>query len=93
MKALWHNAGMRRFHELPDPRELFPPTLEVLNISEASPYTPIFLKDLCTAKKDGHFPSPRRVEVYHLDPLKSNELFADKYQCPKPVTYVQDEFR
>jgi hypothetical protein len=91
MKALWHSAGIRR-HQ-PGPREVLPPTLEVLRISEASPYTPIFLKDLCTVKKGGHFPSLRRVEVYHLETMRCNEVFAEKYQCPKPVKYMQDEFR
>jgi hypothetical protein len=68
MKALWHSAGMRHHHKLPEPREVFSPTLEVLRISEASPYTPIFLKHFCAAKKGGRLPSLRHVEVYYLAP-------------------------
>ena len=66
MKALYFNAAPRRF-QLPDPREIFPRTLEVLKISEATRQTAAFLKNLCTAKKGGHYPSLRRVEVYYME--------------------------
>jgi hypothetical protein len=92
MEALWHSAGLRRHHQLPDPRKVFPPTLEVLRISEALPYTPIFLKDLCTAKKGGHFPSLRRVEVYHMENMKRTEILGKSYLGPSPVKDVQDMF-
>jgi hypothetical protein len=72
MKALWWCA---RFHQsAPDPRELFPSTIEVLRISEATEYTPTFLSNLCTAKVGGHFPRLRRVEVYHLESLELTQV-------------------
>ncbi|KAI0574920.1 F-box multi-domain protein [Pyrenophora tritici-repentis] len=65
MEALLHDYEI--LGESPDPRKIFPPTIKVLRISEATTFTACFLKDLCAAKISGHFPSLRRVEVYYMD--------------------------
>ncbi|KAF1943841.1 hypothetical protein EJ02DRAFT_442990 [Clathrospora elynae] len=46
----------------PDAREIFPKTLQVLRISEATHWTADFLNQLCLAKKVGYFPNLGRVE-------------------------------
>ncbi|KAF2846699.1 hypothetical protein T440DRAFT_222033 [Plenodomus tracheiphilus IPT5] len=58
-----------------DPREIFPVTLEVLRISEASSDVTGHLRNLCIAKKGGHFPALRRVEVYFMEHLEESETF------------------
>jgi hypothetical protein len=50
----------------PDPREILPPSLRVLRISEATSRLIGFLKVLCLGHKGGHFPRLRRVEVYYM---------------------------
>lgn len=77
MKALYFNNAMRRYRSL-DPREIFPPTLEILKISEATYNTVTFLKNLCAAKKGGHYPSLRRVEVYYMEILNDRILASAK---------------
>lgn len=65
MKALWWRPSRRR--PATDPREIFPATLEVLRISEATVFTPFFVQHLSIAKIGGHFPALRRVEVYFME--------------------------
>ncbi|KAH7409851.1 hypothetical protein DE146DRAFT_710315 [Phaeosphaeria sp. MPI-PUGE-AT-0046c] len=52
-----------------DPREIFPATLEVLRISEATAETPPFLQQACVAKTGGHFPRLQRLELYFIESL------------------------
>jgi hypothetical protein len=73
MMALWLRPSARRITP-PDPREIFPPSLEVLKISEATWATLAFLQNLCLAKIGGHYPALRRVEVYYMDPLIQTEM-------------------
>ncbi|KAF2822853.1 hypothetical protein CC86DRAFT_385050 [Ophiobolus disseminans] len=91
MKALWWCPRMYR--SPPDPRELFPPTLEVLKISEATEYTPMFLSNLCTAKKGRHFPKLRRVEVYYMEDLQAMKDSVSYLRYPNAVDFVQQMFR
>jgi hypothetical protein len=69
MRPLWWWPGLRGNRFL-DPRELFPPSLEVLKVSEATWATSVFLQNLSLAKTGGHFPALRRMEVYHMKPLE-----------------------
>jgi hypothetical protein len=73
MQALWLRPSGRRITP-PDAREIFPPSLEVLKISEATWATPAFLQNLCLARNGGHYPALRRVEVYYMDPLNQVEM-------------------
>ncbi|KAH9861693.1 hypothetical protein J1614_011446 [Plenodomus biglobosus] len=62
MKAL-HNSCFKK--PATSPQKFLPASLEVLQISEATHVTAEFLSNLCTAKKKGHFPALKLVEVYH----------------------------
>jgi hypothetical protein len=73
MHALWLKSSARR-NTPPDPREIFPSSLEVLKISEATWATLAFLQNLCLAKIGGHYAALRRVEVYYSDPLDQVEI-------------------
>jgi hypothetical protein len=75
-----------------DLKKIFPPSLEVLRISEATFITANFLDELCLAKTNGHFPALRRVEVYHLDILESTLRASCKHRCLSPVHDVQHMF-
>jgi hypothetical protein len=94
MKPLWLFPGSRGVAAL-DPRELFPTSLELLKISEATWTTPVFLQYLCHAKTGGHFPVLRRLEVYSMTPLKSvEEEYAARYfGVSHPVSAVQPWFK
>jgi hypothetical protein len=70
MKMLWW-CPMRRYRGPPDPREIFPASLEVLRISEATACTPSVVAMLCQGKRVGHFKKLRRVEVYYMECLES----------------------
>jgi hypothetical protein len=50
----------------PDPADVFPPTLELLRISECASRTANFMNELCLSKKKGFFPNLRCVELYFL---------------------------
>ncbi|KAF1848730.1 uncharacterized protein K460DRAFT_275792 [Cucurbitaria berberidis CBS 394.84] len=77
----------------PDPKDIFPATLEVLRISEASDATANVLNELCLAKKASHFPSLRRVEVYHLDSTKWTKTTARLNHSPHPIEDVRVMFK
>lgn len=83
MKALWWQPSRRR--PASDPREIFPATLEVLKISEATYCTPEFVRNVRTAKSGGHFPVLRRVEVYFME---SREAIR-KQRSSDPVTKLR----
>ncbi|CAE6998800.1 hypothetical protein CFE70_000739 [Pyrenophora teres f. teres 0-1] len=89
MEALSHDYIS--LGEPSDPREVLPPTMKVLRISEATIHIAWFLKDLCRAKIDDHFPSLRRVEVYYMD--MSNDRTRDGKQRSLLFTkYLQKIF-
>lgn len=90
MKAL-SGFGLGRF-PLPEPEKIFPMTLEVLRISEASDITAEFLDNLCRAKKADHFPELRRVEVYHADSIHWTVSGARMHSHPRPVEDVRIMF-
>ncbi|RAR10727.1 hypothetical protein DDE82_001118 [Stemphylium lycopersici] len=71
-----------------DPREMFPKTLELLRITEASYATANFLNQTCLSKKTGHFPHVRRVEVYHMESLNDTVAESEEARCPHPVKDV-----
>ncbi|KNG46391.1 hypothetical protein TW65_87031 [Stemphylium lycopersici] len=71
-----------------DPREMFPKTLELLRITEASYATANFLNQTCLSKKTGHFPQVRRVEVYHMESLNDTVAESEEARCPHPVKDV-----
>jgi hypothetical protein len=90
MKPLWWFPGRRGSTSL-DPRELFPASLELLKISEATWATSVFLQHLCLAKIGGHFSVLRRVEVYYIESLSSvvEEYEASTTLNTHPVDQVQ----
>ncbi|KAH3993078.1 hypothetical protein HBI10_208850 [Parastagonospora nodorum] len=65
VRALWWLSGPHQFAP-PDPRELFPPSLQVLRVSEADPQTHRFVEHLYKAKIGGHLPALRRIEVCYM---------------------------
>jgi hypothetical protein len=71
MKALWWHPSLTR-NPRPDPREVFPPTLELLRISEAglSKHVMALVQNMRLAKSGGHFPALRRIEVYFMEALE-----------------------
>jgi hypothetical protein len=71
MKALWWHPSLTR-NPPPDPREVFPPTLELLRISEAglSKHVMALVQNMRLAKSGGHFPALRRIEVYFMEALE-----------------------
>lgn len=91
MRALWWSP--RRGRTPPDPREVFGPRVEVLRITEATLFTSSFLNMLCTAKKGGHYPRLRRVELYYMEPRKEVEGMACLFRTTCPVEGVQRMFR
>lgn len=76
MRALWWRPSWGRW--LTDPREIFPGTLEVVRISEANDWTLYFLGCLCIARKGGHFPGLRRVELYFMESFEAMEYTWDE---------------
>jgi len=66
-KTISPNAG---------PSEIFPQSLEVLQISEATEEIAPSLDMLCCAKKGGQFPALRRVEIYHMRHIEFCEVLA-----------------
>jgi hypothetical protein len=72
-----------------NPTEIFPETLEVLRISEASCYTVNFLNQLCLARKQDRLPQLRRVEIYHIEDFDKVCEDADKMRFPHPVNDVR----
>ncbi|KAH5301855.1 hypothetical protein HBI67_029710 [Parastagonospora nodorum] len=91
------NCGLSGPHQFapPDPRELFPPSLQVLRVSEADPQTHRFVEHLCKAKMGGHLPALRRIEVYHMlsnkRVLAANPAFANRDW--DPTLYLQKSCR
>lgn len=71
MRALWWQPSSRR-NPPPDPREVFPQTLEVLRISEAGLGDSILrlIQNIRLAKNVGYFPVLRRIEVYFMEALE-----------------------
>jgi hypothetical protein len=94
MKPLWWFPGRRGSTSL-DPRELFPASLELLKISEATWATSVFLQRLCLAKIGGHFSALRRLEVYYIASLDSvvEEYEASTTLNTHPVSRVQQMCR
>jgi hypothetical protein len=90
MKPLWWFPGSRGVTAL-DPRELFPASLELLKISEATWATPVFIQHLCRAKTGGHFPLLRHLEIYSMTSLKlvEEEYVASAISISDPVSAVQ----
>jgi hypothetical protein len=84
MRALWW-CPQRSHQQPPDPRELFPRSLQVLRITEATMQTTAYLANLCAAKKGGHFPNLRRVEVYYLNRYDVVEDLARTHREPHPL--------
>ncbi|KAJ4374882.1 hypothetical protein N0V83_001960 [Neocucurbitaria cava] len=76
-----------------NPRNMFPKSLEVLKISEASENSTLFLGNLCQVKKEGHFPALRRVEVYHAYGIAWTRNAAQAITYPDPVDDVRLLFR
>ncbi|KAH7091612.1 hypothetical protein FB567DRAFT_519048 [Paraphoma chrysanthemicola] len=91
MKALWWCPRRTQIGP-PDPRELLPVSLEVLRISEASIKTPTYLANLCAARKGGHFPQLRRVEVYYMNHYDVMIDTAQQFREPHPLWDLQKAF-
>lgn len=83
MKVL-HGFG-RGPRATPIPEKFLPKTLEVLRISEATYSTPAFVHTVCLAKKSGHFPALRRLEVYFANYFEHVDIAAFVYQIPGPI--------
>ncbi|KAF2123408.1 hypothetical protein P153DRAFT_371728 [Dothidotthia symphoricarpi CBS 119687] len=77
--------------QLLDPRLVFPPSLEILRISEAMFDTTNFLHALFSAKKTSHLPLLRRVEVYYLYPVDTVQRAALRRPCLSPIEDAQRE--
>ncbi|KAF1830381.1 hypothetical protein BDW02DRAFT_573077 [Decorospora gaudefroyi] len=80
--------GISRPWTLPNPTEMFPPTLELLKISEATHYSANFVKDVCLAKKTAGLPLLRRIEVYHVETLDNTIDDASLVHCLSPIDDV-----
>jgi hypothetical protein len=72
-----------------DAREIFPKTLEILRISEATHITANFINTLCLAKKRSHLPNVQRIEIYHMEHLENTRFAADGGNCLDPVDDVR----
>ena len=76
-----------------DPRVLFPPTLEVLRISEATADSAVFLNKICLAKKTAYLEALKRVEVYHIAYAQETVTQAHVKQRPHPINDVRAMFK
>ena len=88
MKSLTGYAS--RPQQLDELRDVFPRSLEVLRISEATHYTAEFLAPLCMAKHRGRYPALHRVEVYHTLPLSRTEEVAYVWRYKSMEASIQD---
>jgi hypothetical protein len=93
MKAIQRHGILRQRTPPADPREIFPKTLEILRISEATHITANFLNQLCLAKKTSFFPNLKRVEAYHIEHLENTRFEADQGRCLDPIDDVRTMFR
>ncbi|CAO2654019.1 Nn.00g107520.m01.CDS01 [Neocucurbitaria sp. VM-36] len=84
--------GMGRYTP-PNPSSIFPASLEVLRISEASELTAGFLDNVCRAKKAGNFLGLRRIEVYHAEGIEWTKTSAELNMTPDPVEDVRVMFK
>ena len=66
-------------------KRIFPPSLEVLRISEATHDTANILNSVCAGKIAGHLPLVRRVELYYIDAHHIVEALAARYHCLDPI--------
>jgi hypothetical protein len=89
MKAIQNHEFTRLATPPADPREMFPKTLEILRISEATHITANFLNQLCLAKNTSHLPSLNRVEVYYMDHLEHTRFRAEQGLCLDPIDDVR----
>jgi hypothetical protein len=82
------------FHTPPaDPKYIFPPTLELLRISECDEDTTNFMNEVCLAKKKGHLPNLTSVELYFICDLDDIKIGCQNSRCPDPVHEVPKMFR
>jgi hypothetical protein len=79
----------RAFRQAANPVNIFPRTLELLRISEATEFAANFLNNLCLALKRGKFPCLRRIEIYYKSPREVITGLADVSHCPDPASDVQ----
>lgn len=80
MRALG-DRGFRFFN----PSAVFPPSLEILRISEATYDTTSFLETLCLAKRASCFPNLCRIEVYYMNKLELVQRKALAHRCLSPI--------
>ncbi|KAI4710261.1 hypothetical protein J4E89_004712 [Alternaria sp. Ai002NY15] len=89
MKAIQGHGIIRQGLPITDPAEIFPKTLEVLRISEATHITANFLNTLCLAKKKLHLPNLTRIEAYHMEHLDNTRFSAELDNCLDPIDDVR----
>lgn len=74
------------------PERVFPPTLELLRISECNEYTPNFMNEVCSSKKKNRLPDLAWVELYFIRDLGEIQAKCQIRRCPDPVHDVRRMF-